>query len=321
MSIKQTAVRRSREAVQLHGLIATLFKVNTMARKITKGALSGGNGGSAWDDDILAHSPAIVGVRSIAIRHGNQVDSLQVTYLLADGSSYTASKHGGGGGTPSSFTLAGDERIIRVEGKTNHTLVDQVTFITKNAAGIEKRYGPYGKTGKTAFSIDGYVVGFYGRAGNLLDALGVYYLPPLTKSALYGGDGGNAFADPVETNIPPVVNIKRMRIRHGNQVDSIDADYELLGGGVLDGTNHGGSGGRPTDVSFVEGELIEQMSGRTNNTLVDQITFTTRKPDGSTGKYGPFGKTGRTEFQVDGRIVGFFGRSGNLLDALGVFYV
>ena len=292
-----------------------------MARRITQGPLSGGNGGSAWDDDILAHSPAIVGVRSIAIRHGNQVDSLRVTYLLADGNIYTASKHGGDGGTSSQFTLAGDERIIRVEGKTNNTLVDQVTFITKNAAGIEKRYGPYGKTGRTAFSVEGYVVGFYGRAGNLLDALGVYYLPTLRKSAQYGGGGGNAFTDPVETNIPPVVNIKRMRIRHGNQVDSIDADYELLGGGLLDGTNHGGSGGRPTDVNFVEGELIKQMRGKTNNTLVDQITFTTRKPDGSTGIYGPFGKTGRTEFQVDGKIVGFFGRSGNLLDALGVFYV
>ena len=63
-----------------------------------------------------------------------------------------------------------------------------------------------------------------------------------------------------------------------------------------------------------------KMSGKTNNTLVDQLTFTTRKPDGSTATYGPYGKTGRTEFDVDGRLVGFFGRAGNLLDAVGVFY-
>ena len=64
------------------------------------------------------------------------------------------------------------------------------------------------------------------------------------------------------------------------------------------------------------------MSGKTNNTLVDQLTFTSpMKADGSIATYGPYGRTGRTEFAVKGNIVGFFGRAGNLLDALGVFYV
>lgn len=292
-----------------------------MARQITTSSKFGGGGGSAWDDDIVNHSPTIVGIERIDIRHGNQVDSIQVTYRLSDGSTYTAPKHGGSGGSPSSITFASDEFIIRVEGKTNNTLVDQVTFVTRNASGAEKRYGPYGKTGRTAFSVDGYVVGFFGRAGNLLDALGVYYLPPVKKSPQFGGSGGSAFADPIETNIPPIVNVKRMRIRHGNQVDSIDADYELLGGGIFDGTNHGGSGGSPTTVNFDQGEVIIALAGKTNNTLVDQFTLTTRKSDGSTATYGPFGKTGRTDFRVDGNIVGFFGRAGNLLDALGAFYV
>lgn len=292
-----------------------------MARQLKQSSLHGGTGGNSWDDNITGHKPAIVGVRRIDIRHGNQVDGLQVTYLLADGSTYSAPMHGGGGGSPSSFILAEDEMIIRIEGKTNNTLVDQLTFITKNAAGEEKKYGPYGKTGQTAFSVEGYVVGFFGRAGNLLDALGFYYLPSLEKSPQLGGTGGNAFMDPIASNIPPIVNIKRMRIRHGNQVDGIQADYELLGGGIHNGANHGGTGGSPSEVSLEDGEVIVKMSGKTNNTLVDQFTFTTRKPDGSTGTYGPFGRTGRTEFQVDGNIVGFFGRSGNLLDAIGAFFV
>ena len=62
------------------------------------------------------------------------------------------------------------------------------------------------------------------------------------------------------------------------------------------------------------------MAGKTNNTLVDQFTFTTMRPDGTTATYGPFGKTGQTEFEVQGNIVGFFGRSGDLLDAIGAFY-
>ena len=292
-----------------------------MARSVTQSARFGGSsGGSAWDDGILSHSPAIVGVKKIDIRHGNQVDMLQVTYRLANGSTYTAPAHGGTGGSLSSFTLAKNERIVRMEGKTNNVLVDQVTFVTQNDAGEEKTYGPFGQTGQTQFKVEGYIVGFFGRAGNLLDALGAYYLPPLTKSPTYGGTGGKAFADPVDVNIPPVVNVKRMRIRHGNQVDSIDADYQLLGGGVLDGSNHGGTGGRPTVVEFEDGEFIIAMTGKTNDVLVDQVTFTTRKPNGSTATYGPFGKTGETKYEVTGNIVGFFGRAGNLLDAIGAFY-
>ena len=117
-----------------------------MARQIQKSNIFGGNGGSPWDDGVLSHSPPIVGVRSIKIRHGNQVDSILVTYLLADSSTYTAEKHGGSGGSESSFTLAENESIVRVEGKTNGVLVDQVTFVTQTETGATKLYGPYGKT-------------------------------------------------------------------------------------------------------------------------------------------------------------------------------
>ena len=292
-----------------------------MARKIEKTKVFGGRGGSAWDDGILTHSPAIVGVRSISIRHGNQVDSIQVTYLLADGTTYTAGKHGGRGGSPSSFTLAEDEMITRIEGKTNNVLVDQVTFITKKADGTTKQYGPYGKTGQTPFSVDGYVVGFHGRAGNLLDGLGVYYLMPVKKSSRFGGSGGSAFADPIETHIPPIIRVSGLTIRHGNQVDSIQATYELLGGGTYSGSKHGGTGGSQSQVQFEEGEGITQMNGKTNNVLTDQVTFTTTRKDGTKVTYGPYGKTGKTVFEVQGSVIGFFGRSGNLLDALGAFYI
>ena len=104
-------------------------------------------------------------------------------------------------------------------------------------------------------------------------------------------------------------------------MDGIQAEYELLGGGSYSGENHGGTGGSPSTVQFADGEVIVQMSGKTNNTLVDQLTFITKKSDGSTGTYGPYGKTGKTPFDVNEKIVGFFGRAGNLLDALGAFYV
>ena len=42
-------------------------------------------------------------------------------------------------------------------------------------------YGPYGKTGQTSFSVEDTdsdeFVAFFGRAGSLLDSIGVYYIP------------------------------------------------------------------------------------------------------------------------------------------------
>ena len=290
-----------------------------MAREIATSEVGHGKGGAPWDDSILSYYPTIVGVQQVDIRHGDHIDSVQFTYRLADGNTYTAPTHGGSGGCLSSFTLACDERIDRIEGKT-HSFVGQLTFVTKDSSGQERTYGPYGETGNRSFTVEGCIVGFFGRSGTYLDKLGVYFLPTLQESLLFGGSGGLPFADPIIPNIPPVVGVKRIRIRHGDQVDSIDVDYVLLGKGELDGINHGGSGGEPTYITFDEGEFIIKISGTTNGRLVDQLTFTTRKVDGSVHTYGPYGKTGNTPFEIEGNIVGFFGRSGALLDAIGVFY-
>ena len=79
---------------------------------------------------------------------------------------------------------------------------------------------------------------------------------------------------------------------------SIDVDYILLGKGELDGTNHGGSGGEPTYITFHEGEFITKISGKTDGRLVNQLTFTIRRVDGSIQTYGPYRKTGNTPFEM-----------------------
>ncbi len=60
---------------------------------------------------------------------------------------------------------------------TSGQLIDQVTFTVRNTKGQRRTAGPYGKTGQTPFSVTAPngIHGFYGRAGNLMDALGVYY--------------------------------------------------------------------------------------------------------------------------------------------------
>ena len=53
---------------------------------------------------------------------------------------------------------------------------------------------------------------------------------------------------------------------------------------------------------------------------LDRISFFTLLPDGTYKSYGPYGPYGGTPVTVVGKVVGFFGRSGQYLDALG-FYV
>ena len=84
-----------------------------------------------------------------------------------------------------------------------------------------------------------YIVAFHGRSGAMLGGLGVYFLNLLKTSSLFGGNYGEVWSDPVTTNIPPVVGIKKIVIAHGQSVDSIQVDYQLLGGVYLAGDKHG----------------------------------------------------------------------------------
>ena len=39
-----------------------------------------------------------------------------------------------------------------------------------------RTYGPYGVTGSTLFHVQERIIGFYGRVGQIMDAIGFYYL-------------------------------------------------------------------------------------------------------------------------------------------------
>lgn len=133
---------------------------------------------------------------------------------------------------------------------------------------------------------------------------------PYAKSALYGGTGGKEFSD----DLTQVRRISRIIVRSGNYIDSIEVTY-ILGAGNSVTVRHGGTGGTPITIDLKEGEYITQIAGRAGD-YINQISFTTNK--GTT--FGPYGGTGGAPFRLgDLRTGGFFGRSGNYLDALGVF--
>lgn len=71
------------------------------------------------------------------------------------------------------------ERVTKISwtvGKFGpHDVVSSLTINTNN-----RTYGPYGRATGTTFSIpvlDGKIVGFFGRSGDALDAIGFYVLP------------------------------------------------------------------------------------------------------------------------------------------------
>lgn len=132
--------------------------------------LFGGTGGNEFDDYRSAPT-RIVRMVSLNLRSGENMDSIQATYLLDDGRIWTGPTHGGGGGTSSQVNLSGQD-LIAVLLRTGK-LVDQTQFVAK-AGNNTFVYGPFGGTGGGAHSIVGQIVALYGRSGDYLDAIGVY---------------------------------------------------------------------------------------------------------------------------------------------------
>ena len=74
-------------------------------------------------------------------------------------------------------------------------------------------------------------------------------------------------------------------------------------------------------IVFLAGEVITEVSGRTSDVVVDQLSFTTTtNSSGATTTYGPFGITGLRAFRVRINVIGFYGRAGQIMDSIGFYY-
>ncbi len=142
--------------------------------------------------------------------------------------------------------------------------------------------------------------------------------PPATvrASAIYGAAGGTAFTDPAPANEV----LTGVSIRAGWWLDRIQAL-----GTPSNMPYHGGTGGNAVTATVPAGEYLVRMYGVYGTTAVGKLTFVT-----NTGRVlGPYGLgqgggTGAGSFDITvpagSRIVGFTGRSGTYLNAIGVLY-
>ncbi|KAI4967235.1 jacalin-related lectin 10-like [Hordeum vulgare subsp. vulgare] len=145
---------------------------------LTKLGPWGGNGGG--DKDILEAVPRRL--ESITVSSGSIVDSIKFSYVDQTGQKHNAGPWGGSGGNQNTFVLGASEFMKEVSGtfgiydKDRHNIITSLKFITN-----VKTYGPFGEAKGTPFTIpaqkNSSIVGFFGRSGIYLDALGVYVRP------------------------------------------------------------------------------------------------------------------------------------------------
>ena len=308
---------------------------NKVSRSIIKSNSTGGEGGEAFDDfedgNLLS---SLAGIHSMVISYDDKfVESLQVTYLLSNGSHYKAPRHGGNSSSiqPAHIDFVSSDFIAKVKGMfSSDYVVDQLAITTIRPKDIAvKNFGPYGGSGPANFSYEGYIVGFHGRSGDFLDKIGIYNLAPVKKSEMKGG--GNYYSFEFDENpdkiYPPVVKITKIFMRHSGYLYSIQAEYQLMGGRRYLGKMHGTKGGTLTVIKFDSDEELIRLEGKGTYTDICQVTFVSKKGDGSTMYYGPFGADCIQNVTFDGHIVGFYGSlatnyiNGTVIDGIGVYYV
>jgi hypothetical protein len=132
------------------------------------GAIAGGPGGSPFSDNPPA---AHARVAAVMVRSGSWIDSVQVLYQMPDGSRFESARHGGPGGGPGVFVLEPGERITAISG-SHGQYVHSIRIHTDRRSSRE-----YGVAAGAPFRIEvppgRTMVGFVGRSGAYLDAIGL----------------------------------------------------------------------------------------------------------------------------------------------------
>jgi hypothetical protein len=254
---------------------------------------------------------------------------VQMVYALRDGRTVTGPRRGGSGGRLNVFHLDADEYIAGISGRTGK-YVDSIQFHTN------KRSSPLfgGRGGDREYRIEipaGYqAVGFAGRADQYVDAVGLTYVARRSgrfgstlgspanadETAVAGGRGGRAFAD---RDVPAGARIAEVRVRAGEWLDSIQVVYALADGRTVEGSRHGGTGGNVSVFRLDRDEYVIGLSGRSGE-RVDSLRIQTNRRTSQV--FG--GRGGSQDYRLDvpagSEAIGFTGRSGEYLDAIGLIF-
>ncbi|KAK2652609.1 hypothetical protein Ddye_012465 [Dipteronia dyeriana] len=132
----------------------------------------GGPGGTIWSYEPNG------GIVEIIIKHGSIIDSLSFKSAGANKEAESSSNFGGQGGSKTHISIDWPrEYLMSISGTvgkfgTVESCVESLTFYTN-----WHTHGPFGSSKGTHFSLpveNRVIVGFYGRAHDYMDAIGVY---------------------------------------------------------------------------------------------------------------------------------------------------
>ena len=124
--------------------------------------MPGGGGGVEF-----ATTHCTRGVKEVRVWHGQYIDAVQ--FVFKD--DRVSDKYGGDGGKPSSFPIGDDDQLICVDIYSGK-YVDALQFTTRDGHVSDKFGGPGGRAQKCGAS-GGRIIGFRGRAKNLIESLDV----------------------------------------------------------------------------------------------------------------------------------------------------
>lgn len=136
----------------------------------------GGNGGAACDIKVAPQQ-----LESLTICSGTIVDALAFSYRDRNGRRHTTRLWGGVGGSVHTIRLGASEFVMEVSGTIGpfnvfSEVITSITLVTNVCS-----YGPFGQPQGTPFRTpvkkNYSIVGFFGRSGTFLDAVGVYVHP------------------------------------------------------------------------------------------------------------------------------------------------
>ncbi|KAL6640719.1 hypothetical protein ACP70R_021842 [Stipagrostis hirtigluma subsp. patula] len=164
-----------------------------------RGVISVGPWGGSGGRPFYTPAPSVRRLRSIILYHSDVIHSLAYEYSQADhGVSRVAGPWGlshsfGSRGVRATIELYANEYVTAVEGTIGHfaNVVDVVITSLTFRTNTGRTYGPYGGESSsgtgTSFSVPAAngacIVGFWGRSGWLLDAIGVYIKPSCFNSS------------------------------------------------------------------------------------------------------------------------------------------
>jgi hypothetical protein len=149
---------------------------------------------------------------------------------------------------------------------------------------------------------------------------------PNFRSGVSGGTGGQGFDDSgtAAGGIPDDSFAVRLRIRHGAVIDAVQMVIDRPGAAETVKPQHGGNGGTLKEITLERGEFIREIRGRYASTVNTMIIVTNvhtypKPEEGVGGEYGNGGDVDYAYIAPWGHeIIGFFGRAGSLLNAIGV---